>query len=185
MPVKHERELSSRRTFTIFLRLLQDFYWTSARSPIMILQYEYPHNQPEGGKHMGIHITWYDTSQTIVHYKIEGEWTWDDLYREGEKATAMCAAKPYRVDFIVDLLHSGPFPPRIIAQVRHLADRQLDNAGLTVIISQHRFAHTLYQVGVNIYGGIGDVFRMAYTPQEALRIIQQDRDERRAHPATH
>lgn len=124
---------------------------------------------------MPVTADWYNLDKTIVLYTIEGKWTWDELYPEYEKAIAMEKAQPHRVDVIIDMTASTHLPVSVITHMRHISDKQPENIGLTVIVTQNPMVNAMYQVGCKVHGNIQRYFVIVRTMDDALTMIADER----------
>jgi hypothetical protein len=126
---------------------------------------------------MPVQVRWYDDAQTIVLYEIEGNWTWDELYPEYRRAIQMEKSVPHRVDVLIDVRRSGRLPLNVLTHMKNFSDRQPENIGLSVVISQSQFIRALYQAGCRFYSGIGRYFSVAPSTEAALGMIAAARGE--------
>ncbi len=124
---------------------------------------------------MPVRIHWFDADQTIVYYTFEGKWTWDELYPVYYEAIAMEKAAPHRVDVILDFLRSDGVPGGALTHLKNISDKQPENIGLSIFVTENRFLNALYSTGAKFYKNIGRYFRLAPSMDEAIRMIAQDR----------
>lgn len=120
---------------------------------------------------MDIKLSWYDDNKTILVYIIEGQWDWQVLYNVYQQGLLLKRSVAHRVDVIVDIRASGRLPQDCISHARMIAHEQPPNGGISIIVTQDRFVHILYQAARRIDGQIRDYFRIASTPEEALMLI--------------
>jgi hypothetical protein len=59
--------------------------------------------------------------------------------------------------------------------MRHISDKQPENIGLTVIVTQNPVVNTLYQVGCKVHSNIQRYFVITRTMDEALTMIAEER----------
>lgn len=125
------------------------------------------------GDIMPIDVFWVNEEKTILQYDITGRWAWDDLYPQYYKALEMERSVDHFVDIIIDLRESRSIPPSVFTHIKNIADRQPDNVGLTVIVSDNRFVKVLMNAGTRAYKKIAEYFQVADTIDEALQLIEQ------------
>jgi hypothetical protein len=126
---------------------------------------------------MPVSIRWFDAQQSIMFYTMEGRWTWDEFYPQYEQALAMEREKPHRIDVIVDLSASAHLPLSILTHVRHMSDKQPDNIGLSIIVTQNALVEALYRAGVRMHRNIARYFRVVPTVMVAEAMIAAVRQE--------
>lgn len=126
---------------------------------------------------MPVSVSWYDDAKTIVWYDFQGKWTWDELYPEFERALEMERSVGHRVDVILDFRDTHSVGANALAHLKRIADRQPDNIGLSVFVTQNQFMKKLYDIGTSFYKPIGHYFRVVPTVDDALAVIYKEREE--------
>ncbi|MBL8148037.1 MAG: hypothetical protein JNL34_16795 [Anaerolineae bacterium] len=59
---------------------------------------------------MAVTVSWDEEEPNVLRLAFGGQWTWDELYEATRRITAMCAARPGRVDLISDMFEA-PYRP--------------------------------------------------------------------------
>jgi len=131
---------------------------------------------------MSVRAYWQDETKTIVRYDFDGEWDWNELYTAYYEAIAMEKSVEHRVDVILDMRRGGRIPGNVLLHVKNFSDRQPPNIGLSVIVTENAFVHSLYKVGAKFYSKIGYYFRVATTLEAADSMIATDRARSAAMP---
>lgn len=131
---------------------------------------------------MPIDVFWLNDEKTMLQYDISGSWTWDDLYPKYYEALEMERSVSHFVDIVIDLRESKSIPPNVLTHIKNITDKQPENVGLTVIVSDNRFIKMLMDMGVKAYSKIGQYFRVATTLDEAMQLIQMVAAERDISP---
>ena len=121
-----------------------------------------------------IDVYWVDEGKTIVRYDFEGKWTWDDLYPAYNQAIEMETSVSHRVDVVLDMTKSRTLPANVLMHMKNISDKQPDNIGLSIFVSDSRFINSLYKVGTRFYSKIEYYFRIAPTMEEAMAMIEVD-----------
>jgi hypothetical protein len=126
---------------------------------------------------MAVQIMWDNPEKTIVRYNFEGRWTWDEFYPVYKEALAMELSVPHRVDVIVDLQNARLFPDNLLTHMKGISDKQPPNIGVSVLVTKHRFVHSMYNIGIKFYGKIKHYFRLAETLEDAYKMIEEERQQ--------
>ncbi len=122
---------------------------------------------------MSIELFWEDDAKTILRFNFVGGWTWDDYYPLHEQGNQMAQAIPHIVHSIVDLRQNRSVPTNTITHLTNIANRQIPNAGLKVIITNNRFLHILHSTGVKIDANYARYFQVVSCEEDAHECIAQ------------
>jgi hypothetical protein len=134
---------------------------------------------------MSITTEWYDDSERIILFSVTGAWTWADLDPQIKKSQGMCASVSHTepVHAIFDMLAADGLIPRdaILRIGRIAAEDQAPNAGVTVIVTQNRVIHQLFEVAKTLHDrmrsrhskSVRSVFRLERTIPEALNTLNE------------
>lgn len=129
---------------------------------------------------MPVTFTWYDKEQGLLLNKFVGRWTWQEV-NEAMQNSYQMATEVIRVDVLVDLQQSDYAIPQ--GTIRHLprlanaATVNVPNWGISVIITDNRLVSILYGVASAVSIQVKHQYQLAKTTDEALRIIQQHREQ--------
>ncbi|MBC7871051.1 MAG: hypothetical protein H7Y09_09460 [Chitinophagaceae bacterium] len=126
---------------------------------------------------MSIKLYWVDEKQTILRYDVRGRWTWWDFYEAFGRAYRMSATVQHRVDMMVNLADSGPFPGGALNHAQTLSNRLSENMGLTIVVTGNRLAKALYQSGCGLYPNVPAFLRLANSVEEARALIEAERNQ--------
>lgn len=121
---------------------------------------------------MPVKITWYDSRQTIILYRIYGHWSVQDFFGAVDDfLTAHPAAPTNTFFFIVDLRNSHSIPNGILAAREQLHRLFVQPGELTVLVGAAGFARVLVAM-IQRMGLLGDI---AFTEsvQAAETLIRQ------------
>lgn len=126
---------------------------------------------------MGITANWTDNSQTIIRYDFEGHWDWDMFYPVYEQVITMAKSVDHRVDVVLDLRENNTFPKNVIMHIKNIADKRPKNMGKSILVTENRFALSLFRVARHLNHRIDKYFRIVPTFEEAYAIIERDRQQ--------
>lgn len=126
---------------------------------------------------MGITAYWADETHTIIRYDFEGRWDWDMFYPVYNQVIAMVTSVDGRVDVVLDLRKNITFPKNIIMHVQSISNKRPANMGKSVIVTENRFARSLYRVASKLNKRIGQNYCIVSNFEEAYLLIEQDRQE--------
>jgi hypothetical protein len=126
----------------------------------------------EAWANMPVITGWYDSEESIYFWQFSGNWTWEEVAPLFAQSIVDQAAKPYRVDAIVDANHIPANVPDIITQARKLIQQTPPNYNLTVIITGDSLRMILEMVidALRLMGR-RNVLAVATSLDEALQII--------------
>ena len=125
---------------------------------------------------MPVSTGWYDAEESIYFWQFNGTWTWQEVAPLFAQSIIDQAAKPHRVDAIVDANRIPANVPDIITQARKLIQQTPSNYYLTVIIAGDALRVVLEMVidALRLMGR-RNVVAVATTIDEALQIIRDAR----------
>lgn len=128
------------------------------------------------GDPMTVTVTWLDEAQTIVHYQIDPDWTWETFYPALDEALAMERCVDWRVDVIVELPTPLRIPAKLMTHLTSIARKQPDNLHKSVLVSRNTVVRSLLSVAGRLSPTIATHYIYAETADDALRYIYADRD---------
>lgn len=126
---------------------------------------------------MGVRMYWEDAGKTVMCYDLEGAWTWTEFYAALNQVLPEWETLTHRTDTIVNLLNSAHIPPGAIGHVKSLADKQKPSSGMSILVTNNRLAHILYNTARTLYPSVARFFRMALSMREAHEMIHSEREE--------
>ena len=95
---------------------------------------------------MPITVRWDDDAHTRIYYVFSGAWKWEEFDALYGEVYQMLDTVKHKVHAIVDIRESNLLPQDTLTQMRRLTFQQHENGGITIIITDNRFAHTLYNI---------------------------------------
>lgn len=90
---------------------------------------------------MSIVIDWYDANQDILLVRIWGDWTLEETLSAIQHSQRMYHARPYPVDFIVDVREVKGLPYNLQTHMLHVLQTAPPNVGRIAIVT----SNTLYR----------------------------------------
>lgn len=123
---------------------------------------------------MGVQVTWDNEAHTILHYKMEGRWRWNELYAAVEEGHILNDDPSQEVYAIVNLERSLGIPPSAMTQFGGLATLTRPNTKVVIIVGGGGFVSTLIKIFSRIYQGVGVHTCWVATMAEAYALIVRD-----------
>ena len=124
---------------------------------------------------MTVTVTWLDDAQTIIHYDVAPDWSWETVYPALDKALAMERSVDCRVDVIVELPTPLRIPSKLMTHLTSIARKQPENLHKTVLVSNNVVARSLLNVAGRLSSTIAAHYTYAETVDDALRHIHANR----------
>lgn len=123
---------------------------------------------------MPINVQLYEHETRIIAYTFEGKWTWNELNAALPKAVALLDGEE-RADVII-FYNCGTYLPKLfITNLRSMAKRQLENAGLTVVVSDNDFVQQMFRVSQKVDDKVANIMHCVASEQEAVALIRKNR----------
>src|SRR5689334_3736933 len=104
---------------------------------------------------MTVHVDWDDDKQTILHYKLDGRWRWNELYTAVKEGHALNSDTSHDVYAIVNLESSLGVPPSAMAQFGTLSTLTRPNTKVVVFVAGGGFVSALIKTFNRVYSGAG------------------------------
>lgn len=124
---------------------------------------------------MGVQVTWDDDANTILHYRLEGRWRWNELYAAVKEGHALNHDGSRDVFAIVDLEKSLGVPPSAIAQFGTLSTLTRPNTKIVVFVAGGGFVSALIKTFNRVYQGSGVQSCWMPTVVDAYALIERER----------
>jgi hypothetical protein len=123
---------------------------------------------------MGVQVGWDDETNTILHYKMDGRWRWNELYNAVKEGHALNSDTSHDVYVIVNLEKSLGVPPSAMAQFGTLATLTRPNTRVVVFVAGGGFVSTLIKTFNRIYSGAGVQSCWVATLAEAYTLVHRE-----------
>lgn len=125
---------------------------------------------------MPISVRWDNTEKTCIYYEFIGQWSWDEFDAVYADVYEMLDTVNHKVHAIVDLRNSHLLPQNTLTQMRRLTFQQHENGGITIFITENKFAHTLFNILTGVLREAKRIFRIVHAPAEAYQLIERLED---------
>lgn len=126
---------------------------------------------------MPLTVDWHDPEHTIILLTIEYDWRWTDFHQVIDDALTLAHTAGGHVDYIVNLLSSGPLPSGAIEQVRLVMSKITHNWGTVVVVQQNPFITAMTQAFLRLYPAFQHKVVTAGSLNEAETLILKHRNK--------
>lgn len=121
---------------------------------------------------MAIQVKW-DEGLPILHYSIEGSWTWDEFYQTRAEGRALLeAATAAKVDTILNLTGGDLFPSNVLSHMNSVAKTSHPKMGRMAVVGAGLFATMLFKLMRRINPKSMERIYFATTLDEARSFLQ-------------
>lgn len=124
---------------------------------------------------MGVKVGWDDDEHTILHYKMDGRWRWNELYEAVKEGHALNNDTSHDVYAIVNLERGLGVPPSAMTQFGTLATLTRPNTKVVVFVGGGGFVSALIKAFNRIYHGAGVQSCWMPTLAEAYVLIAREK----------
>ena len=102
---------------------------------------------------MPVTYTWDNSEKTTLCYRLEGRWSWEELYQTLADSRKLWSTVNHVVDVIVDVSASPGFPPgNILGHFRNVSAFYADaKAGNTVVVGANDFFRMTLDLFYKVY----------------------------------
>ncbi len=102
---------------------------------------------------MSVMYAWDNREKTTLCYRLEGRWTWDELYQGLEESRKLWSSVNHKVDIIVDMTGSSTFPPgNILGHFRNVSIYYSSTKiGNTAIVGANDFFRMALELFYKVY----------------------------------
>lgn len=127
---------------------------------------------------MSIPVSWFNDEKTIIQYKFDGRWGWDDLYKAIDEAVVLLDSVSHRVDIMLDLTKSESVPSLNANGLKYVANAPTTthpNMGIFVMVGMKPFIRISFDIFSRMYPRATRQYRLANTVEDAINVIAKDR----------
>lgn len=124
---------------------------------------------------MPILFNWYDSDCTILLWKFEDNWEWDEYYAAIDRSNAMVRQQTHPVTVIIDMHEVQSFPRGIMTHATSGLMVRPANVNLAIIVVKNPALRTLYHNFVRLADRLfpgGMTIALADDMESALHIIE-------------
>jgi hypothetical protein len=117
----------------------------------------------------------FDDEKTVMFWRYEAPWTWDEYYQAQDAAWKMLDTVKYKVDGIMDMSQSFTLPSGAMTHSREALAHAHANTGLVVIVGANHFLRAIFNLLNTVYNPIVKKVNivMVSTLQEAYVLIRK------------
>lgn len=126
---------------------------------------------------MPVSLFWDEEEPDVLRLAFSGQWTWEELYEATKHISAMCAARPGRVDLISDLFEAPYRPGQFEDNLnRVIAGYNRESNLLRVVLTMNAFNYLLYRAfaSQNLRTLVYDVAPDVSAARELIRAARQE-----------
>ena len=120
---------------------------------------------------MGIRIEWGNEDRTILYYRFDPRWTWDDFFTAKRDAYDRIEAAGHRVGVIMDSPPDVQLPPNLLTNMRSALHNKHENTEIVVVVIRQQFLRSMINVLLRISIVATRTMQMAANGDEALEIV--------------
>ena len=129
---------------------------------------------------MPINIQWFDDTKRIILWKIEGQWTLDELHQAYSDGNLLCAQEPQNIiNALIDMTATKAIPSNIFSALTTRVRTEMPNYDMAVIVSTSAMIKGFINV-INTVPALRGQFVVVPTLEAALAYIEKRRTERAA-----
>ena len=122
---------------------------------------------------MPITVQWHNDKKTTIYYEFVGSWTWYEFDNVYQEVYTMLDTVSHKVDAIVDLRRSQLLPNNTLSEMRRLTFQQHENGGITVFVTDNRFAKSLFTILTGVLKQAKSIFHITSTLDEAHQLLDE------------
>ena len=123
---------------------------------------------------MSVQVAWDDEAHTILHYKMDGRWRWNELYTAVKDGHALNSDTSRHIYAIVNLEASLGIPPSAMTQFGTLATLKRPNTRAVIFVAGGGFVSALIKTFNRIYHGSGVQSCWVATLPDAYALITRE-----------
>lgn len=120
---------------------------------------------------MPVAIAWESEQKRILHYRLDNEWTWDELFAAKKQANEMMDMVSHKLGIIIEAPSQPSLPPNIIVNARNALRSAHPNTVVIVIIAVHPLIRTMFYTTRALGRFANFRVELASTLDEARAII--------------
>lgn len=125
---------------------------------------------------MPVTVSWFDDKCTIVLYKCEEKWTWEEFNPLYDSVWNMIKSVNYRIDIIVDWTQSAGFPLGVANLIHHASTNILpEGEGLIICVGGKTLFQILLGAFRRLYPRAASAYRLVDSFEEAIKLLEQER----------
>lgn len=129
---------------------------------------------------MSVTVEWDNPEQTIIHYDLGSNWTWEELRKVMLETWPLITERKVIVDGYMTSQHQH-MPPNAMMHLRTITQSRPLNTGVMVLVGANSMMKNMITTFMNIYNNMFQretPLAFAETVEEAREIIRQKKAAR-------
>jgi hypothetical protein len=122
---------------------------------------------------MGIKVTWENTEKTVLVYKFDEQWSWEDFYTSKKAAYDLIDTVKHPVAVIFDTPPRLYIPPLMLTQSKSAVEKTHANTNIVIISVSNMYARTMLQMVIKLSPRAAKIMRLVPTIEEARTLAAQ------------
>lgn len=120
---------------------------------------------------MSIVVTWNNDEQTVLRYKFNGQWEWDEYLACLSQGRDMMLPLMHYVCILNDFTESAFLPQGVITKVLNVMQSRPENTGIGIFLTTNTTIEGFYQTLKNLYPPLETQYRLAKSEADAHNIM--------------
>jgi hypothetical protein len=120
---------------------------------------------------MGITVTWYNETQTVIQWQFAGRWTWERFAEASRVTHRLAENSPTPLVLLIEVPENVWFPPDTVGHVRQILQRAHPNIALRVIVTRNATVQTLLRLILQLNPRFAAACFLVQTRAEAQALI--------------
>jgi hypothetical protein len=128
---------------------------------------------------MPVSVEWKNEEKTILAYTLDGQWTWNELYRAAERGVALNQNVGKDVYAVLDLRTSLGLPGGGVTQLTRLAEIPRPNTRIVLVVGGGALTASLVSIYKRIRFTSSTMVKWVPSMEDALLLIADFQLEQR------
>jgi len=124
-----------------------------------------------------IQVDWQDEDQTIIVWKLEGKWDWDEYYGAIDRSRQMIDLVDHEVYMIHHTGESMHLPANALTHFKNYVAKMSSYSQMTIVVSSNIFFKIMFGALQHFMGEWMEFYYIAPTLDEALKLIKKHKLE--------
>lgn len=120
---------------------------------------------------MSIAVSWDNDEHTVVRYRFEKRWTWDEFSAAKNEAVSMIDTVTHKVGIIMDAPSDVELPASMLTNARNALGKKHPNTAVIVIVPTNAFMRLMLNTLVIVSGTAGNTIQVANNLDEARALV--------------
>ena len=120
---------------------------------------------------MSIAVAWDNDEHTIVRYRFDQRWTWDEFTAAKKQAVSLIDTVSHKVGIIMDAPSDVELPASMLTNARNALGKKHRNTAVIVIVPTNAFMRLMLNTLVMVSGTAGSAIQVANNLDEARALV--------------